>query len=56
MDFERIAVAEKLAAEFPHQSSTTILSVVTGCVEEFPYDDGMFVEEAARAHLKSGSR
>src|SRR3954452_1395080 len=50
MDFAIVAVAEKLAAEFPHQSSTTVLRVVAGCVEQFP-DDGMFVEDAARAHL-----
>src|SRR3954449_2018065 len=51
MDFAIIAVAEKLAAEFPHQSSTTVLRVVAGCVEQFPDDDEMFVEDAARAHL-----
>lgn len=56
MDFALTAVAEKLAAEFPEQSGTTVLRVVTGCAGEFPNDDGMFVEQAARAQLSSGSR
>ena len=56
MDFALVAVAEKLAAEFPHHSGTTVLRIVTGCAEEFPDDDRMFVEQAARAHLSSGSR
>ncbi|HVH95300.1 MAG TPA: hypothetical protein VM688_10320 [Nocardioidaceae bacterium] len=56
MDFALVAVAEKLAAEFPHQSGATILRIVTGCAEEFPDDDRMFVEQAARAHLSSESR
>jgi len=56
MVFAMVSGASKLAAEFPDQSSTTVLRVVSGCVEEFPDDDGMFVEEAARAHLNSGNR
>ena len=54
MDYPLVAVAEKLAAEFPRQPSTTVLRVVYRCVEEFPDDDRMFVEQAARAQLSSG--
>jgi hypothetical protein len=56
MDFASVAVAEKLAAEFAHQSGPTVLRAVTGCVGEFPDDDRMFVEQAARARLSAGSR
>jgi hypothetical protein len=55
MDFALVAVAEKRAAACPHQSGTTARRVVTGCVEQFPDDDAMSVEEPARAHLNSGS-
>jgi hypothetical protein len=54
MDFALVAVAEKLVAEFPHQSGATVLRVVTGCAGEFPDDDRLFVEQAARAQLSSG--
>jgi hypothetical protein len=45
------AVAETLAAEFPQKPSATVIEVVTSCVAEFPDDDPMFIEQAARARL-----
>ena len=51
MDLAMTAVAEKLAAEFPDKPSSTVIRVVTDCVEEFPDADPMFLEEASRARL-----
>jgi hypothetical protein len=51
MDLTLTAVAEHLAEEFPDQPTTTVVRVVTDCVEEFPNSDPMFVEQAARARL-----
>jgi hypothetical protein len=48
------AVAETLAAEFPQERSSTVIEVVTSCVAEFPDDDPMFIEQAARARLAAG--
>jgi len=56
MDSALVAVAEKLVAEFPHQSSMMVLRVVTGCVEEFLDHDQMLVEDVVRAHPNGGSR
>ena len=53
MSFGLEAVAETLAAEFPHEASTTVIRVVTDCVAEFPDDDPMFIEQAARARLSA---
>jgi len=50
------AVAERLAAQFPQQSGTTVLRVVSECVEEFPDGGELFVEQAARSVLASGRR
>lgn len=44
-------VAEQLVAQFPHLPATTVIRVVTDCVEQFPDSDPMFIEQAARAHL-----
>jgi hypothetical protein len=41
-DFAVAAAAEKLAAEFPHHASTTVIRVVTDCAEEFPDGDSWF--------------
>jgi hypothetical protein len=51
LSFEPEAVAETLAAEFPGEPGTTVIRVVTDCVAEFPDDDPMFIEQAARARL-----
>ena len=51
MSFGLEAVAETLAAEFPQESSSTVIAVVSDCVAEFPDDDPMFIEQAARARL-----
>jgi len=56
MDVVLDAVAERLAAQFPQQSSTTVLRVVSDCVEEFPDGGELFVEQAARSVLASGRR
>jgi hypothetical protein len=45
------AVAETLAAEFPQTPGSTVIEVVTRCVAEFPDDDPLFIEQAARAEL-----
>jgi hypothetical protein len=54
MGFGLEAVAETLAAEFPQAPGTTVIEVVTRCVAEFPDDDPMFIEQAARARLAAG--
>ena len=56
MSFGLETVAETLAAEFPEEPGTTVIRVVTDCIAEFPDDDPMFIEQAARARLgASGS-
>lgn len=44
-------VAEELAAEFGDMLPTTVVKVVTDCVDEFPNDEAHFIEQAARARL-----
>lgn len=53
MDVAMMAVAEKLAAEFPDEPDSTVIRVVTDCVEEFPDADPLFLEEASRARLSA---
>lgn len=58
MDFERIAVAERLAAEFPTMPPTAVMRAVESSVEQFPTSDPLLVEQAAKAFLRAhrGSR
>lgn len=51
MDVELDAVAERLAAQFPHHAGTTVVRVVCDCVEAFPDGGELFVEQAARSLL-----
>ena len=56
MSFGLETVAETLAAEFPEEPGTTVIRVVTDCIAEFPDDDPMFIEQAARARLGASGR
>ena len=49
MDLTRGAVAEKLACEFPRIPNSTVLRVVTDCVDKSRDSDAMFIEQASRA-------
>lgn len=51
MDLAMLALAEKLAAEFPEQPNSTVIRILTDCVEEFPRADPEFLEEASRTRL-----
>jgi hypothetical protein len=51
MDLALGAVAETLAAEFGDLRSTTVVAVLSDCVDEYPYDGSHFIEQAARARL-----
>lgn len=51
MDIEMMAVAERLAAEFRDQPDSTVIRVLTDCVDEHPDADAAFIEQAARAGL-----
>jgi hypothetical protein len=53
MDFALEEVAEEMAAEFPATSRSTVIRVVSDCVAQFPDDDPLFIEQAARARLNS---
>lgn len=46
-----MAVAERLAEEFAGVPSSTVIRVLTDCVDDFPDDGAHFVEQAARARL-----
>ena len=48
-----LAVAEKLAAEFPNLPNETVVRVLTDCADEFPDADAKFVEDASRAQLSA---
>lgn len=51
VDFVLLAVAEKLAQEFPDTPSAAVVEVVTQCEATNPETDPMFIEQAARARL-----
>jgi len=53
MDFALEEVAEEMAAEFPWASRTTVIRIVSDCIAQFPDDDPLFIEQAARARLSS---
>jgi hypothetical protein len=53
MDVAMLAVAEKLAAEFPSLPNETVVRVLTDCADEFPDADAKFVEDASRAQLSA---
>jgi hypothetical protein len=53
MDFALEEVAEEMAAEFPSAGMSTVIRVVSDCVAQFPDDDPLFIEQAARARLSS---
>lgn len=46
-----MAVAERLAAEFRDQPDSTVIRVLTDCVDEHPDADAAFIEQEARARL-----
>lgn len=48
---DMMAVAERLAWEFAGVPSSTVIRVLTDCVDDFPNDGAHFVEQAARARL-----
>lgn len=51
MDRSLAAVAEKLAYEFGELRNSAVISVLSACVDEYPYDGPHFIEQAARARL-----
>lgn len=51
MDVEMMEVAEGLAGEFRDQPDSTVVRVLTDCVDEHPDADAAFIEQAARAQL-----
>ena len=51
MELGFAAVAETLAYEFGSVLSSTVIKVLTDCVEEFPNNGPHFIEQAARARL-----
>lgn len=51
MELGFAAVAESLAYEFGSVRSSTVIRVLTECVEEFPNNGPHFIEQAARARL-----
>ncbi|HEX6247342.1 MAG TPA: hypothetical protein VFZ64_05675 [Nocardioidaceae bacterium] len=51
MDLGLAAVAESLAHEFGELRSSTVIRVVTDCVDEYPCCGPHFIEQAARARL-----
>jgi hypothetical protein len=51
MESELMAVTERLVGEFEQLPSSTVVRVVTDCLEEFSHHDAHFLEQAARARL-----
>ena len=51
MDIAMLEVAERLAAEFSDLPSSTVIGVLTDCLDDFPNSDAQFVEQATRARL-----
>lgn len=51
MEVALVQVAEELAADFASLPPTTVVRVVTDCVDEFPNDEAHFIAQAARARL-----
>ena len=51
MDLSLATVVETLADEFGGLRISTVVSVLSACVDEFPYDGPHFIEQAARARL-----
>ena len=47
-------VAEHLATEFADEPCARVIRVVIDCVAEFPDQDELFIEHAARAYLNAG--
>lgn len=56
MELGFAAVAESLAYEFESVRSSTVIKVLTECVEEFPNNGPHFIEQAARARLLGYAR
>lgn len=56
MNGEQIAVAERLAAEFPTVPAGNVIRAVTLCAEELPGGDPLIIEQAARALLRAVER
>jgi hypothetical protein len=51
MDLSLATVVETLADEFGGIRISTVVSVLSACVDEFPYGGPHFIEQAARARL-----
>lgn len=51
MDLSLATVVETLAYEFGGLRIGTVVSVLSACVDEYPYDGPHFIEQAARARL-----
>ena len=51
MDLSLATVVETLADEFGGIRINTVVSVLSACVDEFPYGGPHFIEQAARARL-----
>lgn len=52
MNLMMLAVAEELATKFCEMNPSTVLHVVSDCVEKFPEVDPLFIEQASRARLE----
>lgn len=52
MNLMMMAVAEELACEFCETNPSTVMHVVSDCVEKFPGVDPLFIEQASRARLE----
>jgi hypothetical protein len=53
MDVGMIAIAERLVDEFGEIPTSRVVRVVTDCVDEYPSDGSLFIEQAARARLSA---
>jgi hypothetical protein len=56
MNTDATDLAERLSAEFDTMPATTVIRVVTECVDEWPDADVQFIEQAARSRLKTVPR
>ena len=51
MELALAAVAEQLAYDFRELRYSSVVQVLTECVDQFPNDGVHFIEQAARARL-----
>jgi hypothetical protein len=56
MNLEMAQLAEGLAKEFTQVPATTVIQVLTDCLDEFPDASGLFIEQAARSRLQALAR